>query len=220
MAALGLHCCTQVFLWGGRRELLSSCGAWASHGCSLSFYRSQAKGRASFSSCGAWAQQLWLPSSRALAQQLWHETQLPRGMWIHPGPCLLHWQVDSYLLLYRGSPEKALLILNDGRLHQNCRYSLSSLYRISPLMTSLVAQMVKCLPTMQQTWVRSLDWEDPLEKEIATHSSTLAWKIPWMEERGRLQSMGSQSQTRLSNFTFTFSFGKFIYWMVAFPGDW
>ena len=50
---------------------------------------------------------------------------------------------------------------------------------------SLVAQMVKRLPTMQETQVRSLGREDPLEKEIATHSSTLAWKIPWMEERGR-----------------------------------
>ena len=59
-------------------------------------------------------------------------------------------------------------------------------------LTSLVAQMVKRLPTMQETQVRSLDWEDPLEKEMATHSSTLAWKIPWMEERGRLQSMGLQ----------------------------
>ena len=51
---------------------------------------------------------------------------------------------------------------------------------------SLVAQMVKCLPAMWETWVRSLGWEDPLEKEMATHSSTLAWKIPWMEEPGRL----------------------------------
>ena len=59
-------------------------------------------------------------------------------------------------------------------------------------MTSLVAQMVKSLTTMQETQDRSLGWEDPLEKEMATHSSTLAWKIPWMEEYGRLQSMGSQ----------------------------
>ena len=59
-------------------------------------------------------------------------------------------------------------------------------------MTSLVAQMVKSLTTMQETQVRSLGWEDPLEKEMATHSSTLAWKIPWMEEYGRLQSTGSQ----------------------------
>ena len=52
--------------------------------------------------------------------------------------------------------------------------------------------MVKRLPAMQETWVRSLGWEDPLEKEMATHSSTLASKIPWTEEPGRLQSMGSQ----------------------------
>ena len=52
--------------------------------------------------------------------------------------------------------------------------------------------MVKNLPTMWETWVRSLGQEDLLEKEMATHSSTLAWKIPWTEEPGRLQSMGSQ----------------------------
>ena len=60
------------------------------------------------------------------------------------------------------------------------------------LRTSLVAQMVKRLPTMWETQVQSLGWEDPLEKEMATHSSTLAWKIPWTEERGRVQPMGSQ----------------------------
>ena len=58
--------------------------------------------------------------------------------------------------------------------------------------SSLVAQMVKHLPAMQETWVRSLGWEDLLEKETTAHSSTLAWKIPQMEEPGRLQSMGSQ----------------------------
>ena len=52
--------------------------------------------------------------------------------------------------------------------------------------------MVKRLPTVRETWVRSLGQEEPLEKEMATHSSTLAWKILWMEEHGRLQSMGSQ----------------------------
>ena len=57
---------------------------------------------------------------------------------------------------------------------------------------SLVAQMVKHLPTMQETWVQSLGQQDPLEKEMATHSSTLAWKIPWTEKPGRLQPMGSQ----------------------------
>ena len=51
---------------------------------------------------------------------------------------------------------------------------------------SLVAQMVKNPPAMQETWVRSLAWEDPLENEMATHSSILAWRIPWTEEPGRL----------------------------------
>ena len=56
--------------------------------------------------------------------------------------------------------------------------------------------MVKCLPAMQKTWVQSLGWENPPEKEMATHSSTFAWKIPWIEEPGRLQSMGSKELNR------------------------
>ena len=59
-------------------------------------------------------------------------------------------------------------------------------------MTSLITQTVKRLSTMQESRVRSLDWEDPLEKEMAVHSSTIAWKIPWTEEPARLQSMGLQ----------------------------
>ena len=59
-------------------------------------------------------------------------------------------------------------------------------------LASLVAQRVKHLPAMQETCVQSLGQEDPLEKEMATHSSTLAWKIPWTEKPGRLQSMGLQ----------------------------
>ena len=55
-----------------------------------------------------------------------------------------------------------------------------------------MAQTVKRLPTMQETWVQSLGWEDLLEKEMATHSSILSWEIPWTEESGRLQSTGSQ----------------------------
>ena len=55
------------------------------------------------------------------------------------------------------------------------------------ILTSLVAQTVECLSTMRETWVQALGWEDPLEKEMATHSSTIAWKIPWTEEPGRLQ---------------------------------
>ena len=69
-----------------------------------------------------------------------------------------------------------------------------------------VVQMVKNLSAIKETRVQSLDREDPLEKEMATHSSTLAWRIPWTEEPGRLQSTGSQRvRTRLGTFTFTFS---------------
>ena len=64
---------------------------------------------------------------------------------------------------------------------------------------SLVAQMVKNLPAMQETQVGYLGGEDPLEKGMATHSSILAWRIPWTEEAGRLQSMGPQSQTQMNN---------------------
>ena len=66
---------------------------------------------------------------------------------------------------------------------------------------SLVVQTVKRLPTMRETWVQSLCWEDLLEKKIATHSSILAWKIPWMVEPGRLLSMGLQRVGHMSNFT-------------------
>ena len=67
------------------------------------------------------------------------------------------------------------------------------------LRASLVAQLVKNPPAMWETWVRSLGWEDPLEAGMATHSSMLAWEIPWTEEPGGLQSMGSQSWIRLSD---------------------
>ena len=65
---------------------------------------------------------------------------------------------------------------------------------------SLVAQAVKHLPAMWETWVRSLGWEDPLENEMATHSSTLAWEIPWMATVHGV----AKSRTQLSNFTFFF----------------
>ena len=69
-----------------------------------------------------------------------------------------------------------------------------------------MAQTVKRLPAMWETWAQSLGWEDLLEKEMATHSSILAWKIPWMVEPGRLHTVHgvSKSETRLSNFIFTF----------------
>ena len=65
-------------------------------------------------------------------------------------------------------------------------------YPLQHSWVSLVAQLVKNLPAMQDTWVRSLGWEDPPEEEMATHSSVLAWRIPLTEEPGRLQSIGSQ----------------------------
>ena len=80
--------------------------------------------------------------------------------------------------------------INEDEMNFNLNISLFSYIVVS--MTSLVAQTVKCLPTMQETWVRFLGGEDPLKKEMATHSNTLTWKIPWTEESGRLQSMGSQ----------------------------
>ena len=72
--------------------------------------------------------------------------------------------------------------------------------------TSLVAQMVKHLPTMWETWVRSLVWEDPLEKEMAIHSSTLAWKTPCTEEHGSLQSMDCKESDTTERLHFLSSF--------------
>ena len=95
--------------------------------------------------------------------------------------------------------EKVILIYNKRDGFQKVPDSLCSgtqqlLVALSPIhyYASLVAQLVKSLPVMQETWVRSLGWEDPLEKEMAAHSSILAWRIPWTEEPGGLQSMGSQ----------------------------
>ena len=73
---------------------------------------------------------------------------------------------------------------------------------------SLVARMVKNPPAVQETWVRSLVWEDPLEKGMATHSSILAWRIPWTEEPGGLQSMGSQESGTTEQLTLSLSLGQ------------
>ena len=93
--------------------------------------------------------------------------------------------------------------VSDRRLHhsiQNCGLRVSSersalawsLASVSQYRASLVAQMVKNPPAMRETWVRFLGWKDPLEEGMATHCSILAWRIPWTEEPGGLQSMGSQ----------------------------
>ena len=73
-----------------------------------------------------------------------------------------------------------------------------------------MAQMIKNLPSMWETWVRPLGWEDPLEEEMATYSSVLAWRIPRTQEPGRLQSMGckeSDTTWRLNSFSFIHSVG-------------
>ena len=79
--------------------------------------------------------------------------------------------------------------LSDNKMN---RASNKGVRDVDILRASLVAQRVKRLPAMWETWVRFLGREDPLEKEMATHSRTLAWRIPWTEEPGRLQSTGSQ----------------------------
>ena len=90
--------------------------------------------------------------------------------------------------------------------------------------SSLVAQMIKLLPAMWETWVWSLGWEDPLEKEMATHSSILAWRIPWTEKPGGLQSMGSQRVVHDWATSFSFPFMGpdamiLVFWTLSFkPG--
>ena len=97
--------------------------------------------------------------------------------------CLLHWQEGSLPL---GPPGKPNNLLGIKYIKPHLTLGLfKNTY-------SLVAQSVKNLPAVQETRVRSLGWEDPLEKEMATHSSILAWKISWTQEPGRLHSMGSQ----------------------------
>ena len=82
---------------------------------------------------------------------------------------------------------------NPGLLGSHRRWILLNfIFIFYDFMASLVAQSVKNLPAVQETQVQFLGWEDPLEKEMATHSSILAWRIPWTEEPGRLQSLGSQ----------------------------
>ena len=99
--------------------------------------------------------------------------------------CLItSWQIDGETMtdfIFLGSK----ITVDDDFSHEIKRHLLVG-------MTSLVAQTVKCLPTMQETRVQSMGQEDLLEKEMATHSSILAWKTPWMEEPGWLLSMGSQ----------------------------
>ena len=98
--------------------------------------------------------------------------------------------MDTYTLLYLKGITNKDLLYSTGNSAQ-C-YVAAWMGGEFGYIGSLVAQMVKCLPAMQETWVHSLGGEDPLEKEMATYSSTRAWKIPWTEEPGGLQYMGSR----------------------------
>ena len=101
------------------------------------------------------------------------------------------------------SPENLLgcSFIIKGKVGMPGRTSLSFLSRHVLSSAPPVAQTVKHLPTMWETQVQPLGWEDPLEKKMATHSSTLAWKIPWTEEPGSTVHGVTKSRTRLSDFT-------------------
>ena len=107
---------------------------------------------------------------------------------------LLHWQVYSVPLSHLGSPGSSVHRILQDRILELVAipFSMGSSQPRVSCMASLVAQRLRRLPEMWETQVRSLGQKDPLEKEMATHSSILAWRMPWMEEPGRLQSMESQ----------------------------
>ena len=102
--------------------------------------------------------------------------------------------VDGFLYYYQWLEQKEIEAMLDSqrKRHLNPQFINSWEVLETVKRASLVAQRLKRLPPMWETWVRSLGREDPLEKEMATHSSILAWRIPWTEEPGGLQSTGSQ----------------------------
>ena len=95
-------------------------------------------------------------------------------------------------LIFKGICILSSIVAVSIYIPSNSARGFPFLHTLSSIWVSLVAQMVKNLPAMWETQVQSLGLEDPLEKEMATHSSILAWRIPWTEEASRLQSMGSQ----------------------------
>ena len=95
-------------------------------------------------------------------------------------------------LIFKGICILSSIVAVSLCIHTNSARGFPFLHTLSSIWASLVAQMVKNLPAMWETQVQSLGQEDPLDKEMATHSSILAWRIPWTEEAGRLQYMGSQ----------------------------
>ena len=136
------------------------------------------------------------------AEDLWgpHQTREERPHWAPRSFSWNHRKAILYLILFELEITYWKCVLNILKINS-------------------VAQTVKHPPAIRKTQVRSLVWEDPLEKEMAIHSSTLAWKIPWMEEPYRLHSMWSQRvrhdlKTSFS-LSFTFHFHSFISWTVT-----
>ena len=115
--------------------------------------------------------------------------------WVHLGPlACLYLSVSALSHLFKHESVNTKWIIIHVIKNQTVKQPLQIMLCVIKVdfRASLVAQRVKRLPTMQETWVQSLGREDPLEKGMAPHSSTLAWKIPWTEKPGRLQSMRSQ----------------------------
>ena len=127
----------------------------------------------------------------------------------HEHPGLISFRMDWLDLLEVQGTLKSLLQHHSSKasiLQCSAFFTVQLSHPWDSLWHSLIAQLVKNTPAMQETPVLFLGWEDPLEKGMATHSSILAWRIPWTEEPGRLQqSMVSQSQTRLSDFHFIYA---------------
>ena len=113
--------------------------------------------------------------------------------WVKKIPWRRRWQPTAVLLPGESHGWKSLVGYNPwGRKESDTTERLHFHFLSTLIRASLVAQSVKHLPARRETWVRSLGGEDPLEKEMATHSSILAWKTPWTEKPGRLQSMELQ----------------------------
>ena len=132
-------------------------------------------------------------SESSFIDVVWTRESLQFGKWVDwifsliPGEEIWPWNSEKWEILSEGFKMK-LGLLKVTCLMKGCIWGEISM----SMLTSLVAQTVKHLSTKRETQVWSLVWEDPLEKEMAIHSRTIAWKIPWTEEPGRLQPMGSQ----------------------------
>ena len=120
-------------------------------------------------------------------------------------PDLLDVQGTHCILLYRSGFTGLYFLLAKYYILNQHRPNTFLIITIFWNKASLVTQLVKNLPAKQKTWVWFLGQEDPLEKEMATHSSTLTWRIPWTEEPGRVQSMGYKESDMTVQLTFTFN---------------